>query len=100
MTKYKQFFNEMLTKHKDDFDEFKKIHDLFEKDRLMFQDEFNRQGLGIMDIIIEWEKRLCRQMEGGKNSVYSANLSEKFRDEIKKIYPKLDLIGVRLTMSK
>lgn len=90
----------MLAKHQDQFDEFKKIHDLFEKDRMKYQDEYNHLGSDIMDIIIDWEKRLCRQMEGGKNGVYSANLSEKFRDEIKKIYPKLDLIGVRLVVAK
>lgn len=99
MTKYKQYFQEMLSVNQAVFDEFKKIHDLFEKDRMKHQDEFNRQGEAIMDIIHDWEKRLCARMEGGKNGVYSANLSEKFKDEIKKVYPKIDLVGVKLSFA-
>jgi len=99
MTKYKQYFQEMLSANKVVFDEFKKIHDSFALDRMKHQDEFNRQGEMIMDIIRDWEKRLCARMEGGKNGVYSANLSEKFKDEIKKIFPKIDLIGVKLSFA-
>ncbi len=100
MTKYKQYFQEMLADQKKVFDDFKKIHDLFAADRMKYQDEFNRQGATVMDIIHDWEKRLCARMEGGKNGVYSANLSEKFKDEIRKIFPKIDLVGVKLTFAK
>lgn len=100
MTKYKQYFQEMLADQKKVFDDFKKIHDLFESDRMKYQEEFNRQGAVVMDIIHDWEKRLCARMEGGKNGVYSANLSEKFKDEIRKIFPKIDLVGVKLSFAK
>lgn len=99
MTKYKQYFTEMISSNQAVFDEFKKIHDLFGKDRMKYQDEFNRQGEVIMDIIHDWEKRLCARMEGGKNGVYSAKLSEKFKDEIKNIYPLIDLVGVKLSFA-
>lgn len=99
MTKYKQYFKEMVSGNQEVFDQFKKIHDQFALDRMKHQDEFNRQGEAIMDIVRDWEKRLCSRMEGGKNGVYSANLSEKFKDEIRKVYPKIDLIGVRLSIA-
>ena len=99
MTKYKQYFQEMLSGNQVVFDEFKKIHDQFALDRMKYQDEFNRQGEAVVEIIHDWEKRLCARMEGGKNGVYSANLSEKFKDEIKKVYPKIDLVGVKLSFA-
>ncbi|MBI2310805.1 hypothetical protein HYU90_03245 [Candidatus Collierbacteria bacterium] len=99
MTKYKQYFKEMLSGNQAIFDDFKKIHDQFALDRMKYQDEFNRQGEVVVEIIHDWEKRLCARMEGGKNGVYSANLSEKFKDEIKKVYPKIDLIGVKLSFA-
>jgi hypothetical protein len=97
MTKYKQYFQEMLADQKKVFDDFKKIHDLFVADRMKYQDEFNRQGEAVMDIIHDWEKRLCTRMESGKNGVYSANLSEKFKNEIKKVFPQIDFIGIKLS---
>lgn len=99
MTKYKQYFQEMLADQKRVFDDFKKIHDKFALDRVKYQDEFNRQGEAVMEIIHDWEKRLCARMEGSKNGVYSATLSEKFKEEIKKIFPKIDLIGVKLSFA-
>ncbi len=99
MTKYKQYFQEMREANQETFEQFRKIHDLFAADRAKYQDDFNLQGQKIMEIIQEWEKRLCSRMEGSKNSVYSANLSEKFRSEVRNEFPKIDLIGVRLTFA-
>lgn len=99
MTKYKQYFQEMLRDNQESFEQFRKVHDLFTKDRFKYQEEFNLQGQKIMEIIQEWEKRLCARMEGGKNSVYSANLSEKFRSEVRSEFPKIDLVGVKLSFA-
>ncbi len=89
----------MVSENQELFDDFKKVHDSFADNRMRYQEEFNTKGQIIMEIIQEWEKRLCSRMEGGKNSVYSTNLSEKFREEIKKIYPKIDLVGVKLSFA-
>ncbi len=99
MTKYKQYFQEMVEANEELFADFKVIHDQFAADRLAYQEEFNRKGEIIMEIIQDWEKRLCSRMEGGKNGAYSANLAEKFRSEIKKVYPLIDFIGVKLTFA-
>jgi hypothetical protein len=42
----------------------------------------------------EWESRLCKQMEKGKNGVFSAKVSEKFWQEVKKDFPLIELVGV------
>lgn len=99
MTKYKHYFQQMLDANQAVFADFKKIHDLFAADQKTYQSEFNEKGEIIMEIIRDWEKRLCSRMEGGKNGVYSANLSEKFRAEVKKVFPKIDLIGVKLSFA-
>lgn len=99
MTKYKEYLDKMLVENKSVFDDFKLIHDQFVKDRMVYQEEFNRKGEIVVEIIRNWEKRLCSRMEGGKNGVYSANLSEKFWQEIRKIYPKIDLVGVKLSFA-
>ncbi len=87
----------MIKNHAQEFSTFKILHDKFAKDRMKFQDQYNSEGSAIVDLINEYEKRLCSKMEGGKNGVYSANLAEKFRAEIKRDYPLIDLVGVRLT---
>jgi len=99
MTKYKQYFQEMVTKNQEIFDDFKKVHDSFARDRLRYQNEFNSKGEIVNEIIQEYEKRLCSRMEGGQNATYSANLAEKFRAEIKKTLPLIDLIGVKLSFA-
>lgn len=99
MTKYKHYFQQMLEANQSVFTDFKKIHDLFAADQKTYQAEFNEKGEIIMEIIRDWEKRLCSRMEGGKNGVYSANLSEKFRAEVKKVFPKIDLVGVKLSFA-
>ncbi|HEX9008202.1 MAG TPA: hypothetical protein VF837_03000 [Patescibacteria group bacterium] len=95
--KYIEVFNEMVTKYEKEFDSFQEIHNKYMKDPKKYQDEFNREGAKIMDIVREYEDRLCGHMENTVNATYSANLSEKFRGEIKKYLPKLDMIGVTMT---
>lgn len=99
MTKYKQYFQQMLDANQAVFADFKKVHDAFATDPKTHQAEFNEKGEIIMEIIRDWEKKLCSRMEGGKNGVYSANLSEKFREQIKQVYPKIDLVGVKLSFA-
>ncbi len=96
-TKYMQIFNEMVTKYEKEFDSFQVIHNNYMKDPKKYQEEFNKEGAKIMDIVREYEDRLCGHMENTANATYSANLSEKFRGEIKKYLPKLDMIGVTIT---
>ncbi len=89
-------FKEMVSKYEKEFDKFQELHDKYEIDPRSWQEEFNREGAKIMEIVRDYENRLCGKMENTANATYSANLSEKFRNEIKRYLPKLDMIGVTL----
>lgn len=94
MIKYKEYFAKMCDENKDLFTEFKKIHDLYSKNKFAHQKSFNEVGLAVRKIIEEWDSRLCGHMEAGKNANYSARLSEKFWDEVRKLFPLIDFVGV------
>jgi hypothetical protein len=96
MTKYKQAVQEMLMKHQKEFEEFGKVHDVYKLDQGKWQDEFNRIGKPILRIIQETENRLCGKMENSSLGKYSNNLADKFREEIRKIYPYWEMIGVKV----
>lgn len=93
MTKYKQYFNEMIEQNKDVFDAFKVIHDKYMLNPDNNQKEFNLIGENIMNIVLKYENKLCSHSEGGKYGKYSTQLADKFRSEIRKVYPKIDFIG-------
>lgn len=97
MVLYKQYFKEMLEQNKELFANFKLIHDDYLKNPESIQDNFNLQGKAVVEVIRHWENKLCGKTERGTYSRYSANLSEKFRAEIKKIYPKIDFVGVKFS---
>jgi len=92
-----QIFNEMITKYEKEFDEFQVLHNKYMKDPEKWQDEFNKEGEKIMEIVRSFENKLCGHMENTANATYSASLAEKFRSEIKKYLPKLDMIGVKIS---
>ena len=86
----------MLLEHKELFDEFKPIHDAYLINPQANQAKFNDAGARVMDVIREYERRLCAKMGAGQYSKFSANLSEKFMEEVKKIFPKIMFVGVTL----
>lgn len=94
MTKYQQYFNNMINQHKAAFEDFKKVHDNFLVNPEKYRNEFNNKGRDIQDIIRRFENLLCGHSESSGYSKYSANLAEKFHQEIKKHFPKIDSIGL------
>ena len=98
MTKYKQYFNKMLEENKQLFQDFEEIHALFDLEPDKHQDEFNQKGDTILDIIREYESRLCSHSEKGIYSKYSVNLAEKFQKLVHARFPKIDYVGI--TVSK
>ncbi len=94
MTKYRQFVQNMLDENKELFDEFKPIHDAYVVNPAANQAKYNAIGSEVMDVIREYERRLCAKMGAGQYSKFSTNLSEKFMAEIKAIYPKIMHIGI------
>jgi len=98
--KYLEIFNEMVSKYEKEFDAFQELHDKYETNPAKWQKEFNEEGAKIMEIVRDYENRLCGHMENTNNATYSANLAEKFRSEIKRYLPKLDMIGVVISYDK
>lgn len=94
MTKYKQYFQRMLEQNKKAFESFKKVHASYRLDEDKWQDKFNKQGEKILSIVHEWENKLCRQSEKAGYALFTTNLSEKFREEVKKEFPLIDHVGI------
>lgn len=93
--KFKQYFEKMWEENKELFLHFKITHDEYVKTR-QNKDNFDQEGKLVMEILKDWESRLCGHMEKGKNGTFSANLADKFWVEVKKYYPFIDLVGVKI----
>jgi hypothetical protein len=94
MTKYKQYFQRMLEVEKELFENFRIIHDNYALNPQANQDEFNKEGERVLQVIRLWENKLCSQSEKAGYASFTSNLSEKFRQEIKKVFPEIDNIGL------
>jgi len=94
VTKYKEYVDLMIKSNKALFDEFKSIHDRYGLEKERLQDEFNKIGSKIEITIREWEDKLCGRSEGSGYASYSGNLAQKFQDEIRKLFPLIDNIGI------
>jgi hypothetical protein len=97
MPKYRAYFREMVEQNQALFADFKIIHDEYEKDQVSHQVVFNKQGEVVVELIRDWERRLCGGMEKGNNAKYSANLSEKFWNEVRAFFPMIDYVGVKFS---
>jgi len=96
MTKYKQAYEEMVAKYHKEFEEFKIIHDKFVNDNDKYKAEFDKVGKPLLRIIEEKENWLCSKMEGAGRGSYSSALADKFKMEVKKYLPMIDLVGVEI----
>ncbi len=96
MTKYKKMVNEMLEKEKSLFDEFRAVHNKYALKPKENQEEFNRVGQKVQPIIRKYENILCGKSESTGYGAYTGSLAQKFQDEIRKVFPKIDFIGVKI----
>lgn len=95
MVKYKQQVQDMFAAHADVFKKFKEIHDNYEKDPKKWQGEFNEKGMEVQVLLRRWENNLCGKSESGRYGTFSSNLADKFKEEVKKHFPKIDFIGMK-----
>lgn len=95
-SKYKKYFNEMFEQHREQFMHFMLLNNAYGQDKMEFKQQFNDEGIKVKEIVLDWEDRLCRKMEGGDNSTYSAKLGEKFQQEVLKYFPYFHEIGVNI----
>lgn len=94
MTKYREYFERMITSEKEKFDTFTKLHMQYSLDQDGLQEKFNTEGTKIVTIIREWENKLCSTSDKAGYGGYTSNLSEKFWGEVRKSYPLIDYVGV------
>lgn len=95
MAKYKKQVEEMLEIHNDLFKKFKKVHDEYVLNPSEMQEQFNEVGMEVMPILRRWENNLCSKSESGKYGAFSSTLADKFQNELRTHFPKLDSIGLK-----
>lgn len=95
MQKYQILFQRMIDENKELFDNFTLVHDAFVLNPDMNKARFNQIGAEVLDVIREYERILCGKTESGGYGKFSSNLSQKFWDEIRKVYRKIDFVGVK-----
>lgn len=94
--KYREYFDLMLKDHKETFENFKDIHDHYTLEPEKYQKIYNDYGREILEIVQEYENRLCSKSENSGYGKYSTNLADKFREEVKKYLPKINSIGLQI----
>ena len=94
LPKYQQYYQLMVDKNRQLFDRFQPIHDGYVISPAKWADQFHTQGRRVLDIVRDWERRLCYGTEKGKYAKFSVNLSEKFWTQVKKDLPRLDQVGL------
>lgn len=86
----------MIGENKELFDNFTNIHEAYVLNPQMNQAKFNQIGSEVLDVIREYERKLCGNMNAGKYGAFSSNLSQKFWDEMRKVFRKIDFIGAQV----
>ncbi|OIO13099.1 hypothetical protein COV53_06855 [Candidatus Gottesmanbacteria bacterium CG11_big_fil_rev_8_21_14_0_20_37_11] len=95
MTKYHKYFQEMMEENEEIFEYFKKLHDSYVEEPEFWQAKFNEEGKKVTEIVRNWERKLCRHSERGQYGKFSSNLAEKFWNEVRIHFPKIDFVGVK-----
>ena len=97
MTKYRKYFNQMLENNKKLFKNFESVHNRYVLEPQKYQEEFNQAGKPVVEVIKEYENRLCGHSEKGVYGKFSASLAEKYWGLIRQKYPKIDFVGIKIT---
>ena len=84
----------MIDDNKEVFAAFRKLHDEYEHKQEELQDEFNEKGEKILELVREYENRLCRNTERGMYIKFSSKLAEKFQGEVRREFPMIDHVGL------
>jgi hypothetical protein len=96
--KYQIYYQKMIDDNRPVFDQFAKIHQQFEQDEEKGGEAFHQLGKEVLDIIRDYDRRLCAAMGRGIYSVYSDKLSQKFWDLVREDFPKIDMVGVKIKL--
>ncbi len=86
----------MLDKHASLFDRFRLVHDAYVRSPSLHQQEFNDIGDQVLEIIQKFDQKLCGKSERSGYGSYSSKLSEKFWEHVRKNFPKIDSVGLKV----
>jgi hypothetical protein len=90
----------MLDENIELFKSFEEIHALYDLEPAKHQEDFNKEGEQVLEIIREYENRLCSYSEGGKYRAFSPRLAEKFQKLVRARFPKIDHVGIVVKKSE
>lgn len=82
----------MLDDYDEFFKEFKNLHDKFDQDPDTYKEEYNDIGVKALRIIRRYENELCSKSENSGFGKFSAHLSDKFWEQVRVSFPKIDAI--------
>jgi hypothetical protein len=99
-TRFREAYDQMIHDNQALFDRFQIIHDAFALNENENRDEFNEVGKEVMNIVRKYEDILCRRSEETGHGGYTTALAEKFQNEVRKNFPKVDSIGIRKLIMK
>lgn len=85
----------MIEENKELFNKFKEIHKRYIEDEVTNQEEFNRQGEKVLEIIRKYELLLTSKSEGGQYGKFSSSLADKFMEQVRSVFPRIDFVGVK-----
>lgn len=94
MRQHQKIFQEMLKENEELFGNFRKLNDQYAINPETVKSEFNRVGETVVSIIRKYEDRLCRSTENSQYNKFSSQLSEKFWNDVRVLFPKIDFVGV------
>ncbi len=99
MTMYQKIFQEMLNKNREAFKSFEEIHAQYALDPEMWQEQFNQEGEKVLEIIRDYEDRLCSPSQGAGFASFTPKLADKFRQSVRDHFPLIDRVGVIKTVT-
>ena len=95
MTKSQQYFQDMMEYNKEVFDEFAKVHAIYDPQTHAHQNELNEVGEPVLAVVRKYENLLCAYSESGKYGKFSNKTAEVFWNYIRKAYPYIDYVGLK-----
>ena len=95
MTKHQKLFQEMVEYNEDLFKIFKELNSKFDTDPDSIKEEFNTTGEKVLRVVRRYEDILCSKSESGRYGKFSSNLADKFWEQVRGYFPKIDFVGMK-----
>ncbi len=96
MSKHQEYYQRMIDQNLEIFGKFQDLHDNYALNPKAWQKEYNEVGEKVVEIVRDWERRLCRESEKGQFGKFSSKLADKFWELVRKDFSKIDFVGVSL----